>query len=315
MAIAHGPLVWFDGEFVAWEKATVHVATHALHYGSSVFEGIRAYRTPQGTAIFRLQPHAERFVNSCKIARIALPYTADQVSDAIRETVARNGQPACYIRPLAFRDDAAIGLDGRRCGTKMIIFTVEWGAYLGQEAIENGVNAMVSSWRRMAPDTGSSLAKIGGQYVNSQFASMEARDSGFDEAIVLDTTGNLSEGPGENLFLIHEGIIYTPPLVSSILGGITRSAVITIARDLGYEVREQALPRDFLYIADEIFMTGTAAEVTPVRSVDRIVVGAGKRGPITQRIQERFFAIVHGEVPDTHGWLTPVAVRAPATGD
>lgn len=315
MAIANGPYVWFDGEFVAWEKATVHVATHALHYGSSVFEGIRAYETESGTAIFRLQPHAERFVNSCKIARIQLPYTADQLSAAISETVARNGLPSCYIRPLAFRDDAAIGLDGRRCGTKVIIFTVKWGAYLGEEGLANGVNAMVSSWRRMAPSTGSSMAKIGGQYINSQFASMEARDAGFDEAIVLDVSGNVSEGPGENLFIISEGVIYTPPLASSILGGITRNAIITLARDFGYEVREQTLPRDMLYLADEIFLTGTAAEVTPVRSVDRLVIGAGKRGPITKRLQDQFFAVVHGKVPDTHGWLTPVALHAPATGD
>ena len=304
--------IWFNGEFVPWDKATVHVSVHALHYGSSVFEGIRAYATPQGPAIMALEPHVQRLFNSCKIARIEVPYTPQQISDAIVQTVARNGHESCYIRPLVFRGTGQIGLDGRACPSEVIIFTLDFGRYLGAEAIEQGVDVMVSSWRRMAPDTLPALAKVGGQYVGSQLITMEAKDNGFTEGIALDVNGYISEGAGENVFLVFGETLYTPPLASSILGGITRACVFELARDLGYEVREQNLSREMLYIADEMFLTGTAAEISPVRSVDRVPVGAGKRGPVTRRIQEEFFAITSGEKPDRFGWLTPVHAQTTA---
>ncbi|MBL8152568.1 MAG: branched-chain amino acid transaminase [Anaerolineae bacterium] len=307
--------IWKNGEFVAWENATVHVTAHALHYGSSVFEGVRAYATPQGPAVFRLQPHTQRLLNSAKIARVDVPYTAEQINEAILSTVRKNGHDACYIRPLLYRGANKLGVEGRQNPTELVIITMEWGRYLGAEAIEQGVDVQVSSWRRIAPDTYSSLAKIGGQYVNSQFITMEAHDNGFNEGIALDIYGNVSEGAGENIFVILNGVVYTPGIGSSILMGITRDTVITLLSDLGYPVRYESLSRDMLYIADEIFMTGTAAEITPVRSVDRIKVGAGKRGPITQAVQEQFFAITSGQAPDRHNWLTQVHQAQPVSGD
>jgi branched-chain amino acid aminotransferase len=298
--------VWRNGDWVAWEDATVHVSAHALHYGSSVFEGIRAYSTPDGPAVFAMEPHVRRLFNSCKIARIDVPYSREEISAAIVDIVSRNGHQSCYIRPLVFRGSEQIGVDGRKCPVEVVIFTLEWGRYLGAEAIEQGVDVMVSSWRRMAPDTLPALAKIGGQYINSQLITMEAKDNGFTEGIGLDVNGYVSEGAGENIFLIFDGVIYTPPLAMSVLGGVTRQCVVTLARDLGYEVREQMIAREMLYMADEIFFTGTAAEVSPVRSVDRVPVGEGKRGPVTQRIQEEFFALTSGRLPDRFGWLTPV---------
>ncbi len=305
--------IWRNGEMVKWADATVHVTTHALHYGSSVFEGVRAYNTPQGPAVFRLQPHTRRLLNSAKIARIDVPFTEDALNEAILETVRRNGHEACYIRPLVFRGAGVLGVEGRKNPTEVIVFTLEWGRYLGKEAIENGVDVQVSSWRRLAPDTGASMAKIGGQYVNSQLISMEAHDNGFAEGIALDYAGTISEGPGENIFVVMNGVIYTPGIGASILHGITRDSVITLAQEMGYEVRFETIPREMLYVADEIFFTGTAAEVSPVRSVDRIQIGAGKRGPITEALQTEFFAITSGEKPDRHGWLTPV--RQAVAGD
>ncbi len=313
--IDHGPLVWYDGKLVLWDNATVHVAAHVLHYGSSAFEGIRAYETVNGTAIFRLEPHVRRLVNSARIGRMELPWSEAEITQAIVETVGRNGQPGCYIRPLVFRGVGSLSVEGRKNPTHLVIFSFAWGRYLGEEAIEQGVDLMVSSWRRLAPDTAASVTKIGGQYVNSQFAKMEALDNGFSEAIVLDIYGYVSEGSGENVFLVSEGVLFTPPLATSILGGITRDSVVKIARDLGYEVREQNLSRDMLYIADEIFLTGTAAEITPARSIDRIQIGRGSRGPITKAIQERFFAITSGKAPDKWGWLTPVKVQEKVVGD
>ena len=301
-----GAKVWYNGELVPWEDATVHVSAHALHYGSSVFEGIRAYATPQGPAVFRLDEHVERLFNSAKIFRMEVPYTFAEVRQAILDTIKANGHQSCYIRPLIFRGTGALGVEGRGCSVDAIIFTLEWGAYLGPEAIEQGVDVGVSSWRRMAPDTFPAMGKIGGQYVNSQFAKMEAVDNGYVENIVLDVNGYVSEGSGENLFLVSKGVVYTTPLWGSILQGITRQSAIQIAQDLGYEVREQTMSREWLYIADELFFTGTAAEVTPIRSVDRIPVGQGSRGPITAAIQKRFFEITSGEVEDTRGWLTVV---------
>lgn len=300
--------IWMNGKVIPWEQATVHVFTHALHYGSSVFEGIRAYELPGGPAIFRGREHYERLLFSCKVAHIPPPYTVDEFMQATAEVLRANGQRSAYIRPLVFRGYNTLGVDGRGCPVETIVAGVPWGAYLGKEALEQGVDVQVSTWRRMAPGTLNALAKIGGQYVNSQNIVMEARDNGFSEGIALDVYGYVSEGSGENIFVVHQGVIYTPPFSNSILGGITRSSAMTIAGELGYTVREMTIPREMLYMADEIFFTGTAAEITPVRSVDRMPVGAGKRGPVTAAIQAQFFGIVEGELPDKHGWLTPVAL-------
>ncbi|MEW6028137.1 MAG: branched-chain amino acid transaminase [Chloroflexota bacterium] len=306
MAIPKTEWIWHNGKFVKWDDANVHVTTHALHYGSSVFEGIRAYATSKGTAILGLRQHVQRLFDSCRIVRMELPYTQEQVSSAIVETVRRNGLKACYIRPLAYKGIGTISLDARNVPTELVIFAFEFGRYLGVESIEQGVDVMVSSWRRMAPDTHAAMAKSGGNYVNSQFMAMEANDGKFAEGIALDINGYVSEGSGENIFIVRRGVLYTPPVGASILLGVNRDCVMTIARDLGYEVREQTFPREMLYLADEIFFTGTAVEVTPVRSVDRIKVGNGSRGPITKRIQDQFFGIISGEIPDKYEWMTPV---------
>ena len=299
--------IWMNGKIIPCDEAQVHVFTHALHYGSSVFEGIRVYETTKGPAIFRGREHYERFFYSAKVARIPLPHTVDDYMQATIDVVRANQQRSAYIRPLLFRGYNTLGVDGRGCPVEAIVASVPWGAYLGKEGLEQGVDVQVSTWRRMAPDTLNALAKIGGQYVNSQNIVMEARDNGFAEGIALDINGYVSEGSGENIFVILKGKILTPPLANSILGGITRDCATQIAQELGYTVAEAVLPREMLYMADEIFFTGTAAEITPVRSVDRMPVGAGKRGPITEKIQARFFGIVEGELPDTHNWLTPVA--------
>ena len=303
--------IWKNGEFIPWADANVHVTTHALHYGSSVFEGVRAYATPEGPAAFRLGDHTRRLLNSAKIARIDVPFSEAQLNEATLETIRRNGHDACYVRPLIFRGAGPLGVEGRRSPTDVVIFTMEWGRYLGQEAIESGVDVQVSSWRRLAPDTGASLAKIGGQYVNSQLISMEAHDNGFSEGLALDYNGSVSEGAGENVFVILNNVVYTPGNGSSILMGITRDCALTLLQEKGYEVRYQQIPRDMLYIADEMFFTGTAAEITPVRSVDRLPVGAGKRGPITAALQEEFLALTSGAKPDRHGWLTHVRQSQP----
>lgn len=306
--------IWWNGKFVPWDEANVHVTTHALHYGTSVFEGIRAYATPDGPAVFCLGAHVRRMIRSCKVLRMDLPYSAEQMGSAITETVARNGHESCYIRPLAFRGSEVLGLDGRKCPIEVVVFTWEWGRYLGPEAIEQGVDVMVSSWRRMAPDTLPAMAKLGGQYVNSQLISMEAKLNGFSEAIALDANGYVCEGPGENLFAVLDGVIYTPPLWASVLPGVTRNCVLTLARDLGCTVREEMIAREMLYMADELFFTGTAAEITPIRSVDRIPIGEGQRGPVTARIQEAFFGITQGRQPDRFGWLTPVRAASKVAG-
>lgn len=298
--------IWMNGQIIPWDEAKVHVFAHALHYGSSVFEGIRVYETTKGPAIFRGREHYERLLYSAKVARIPSSYTIDDYMQATKDVVRANKQRSAYVRPLLFRGYNTLGVDGRSCPVEAVVASVPWGAYLGKEALEQGVDVQVSSWRRMAPDTLNALAKIGGQYVNSQNIVMEARDNGFAEGIALDIHGYVSEGSGENIFVVVKGKIYTPPLSNSILGGITRDCAIKIAAELGYTVVEATIPREMLYMADEIFFTGTAAEITPVRSVDRIPVGDGKRGPITERIQARFFGIVEGELPDTYNWLTPV---------
>lgn len=298
--------IWMNGKIIPWEQATVHVFAHALHYGSSVFEGIRVYETASGPAIFRGREHFERLLFSCKVARIPSPLDVDGWMQVTADVLRANKQTNAYVRPLVFRGYEALGVDGRGCPVDAILATVPWGAYLGAEALEKGVDVQVSSWRRMAPDTMNALAKIGGQYVNSQSIVMEAKDNGFNEGIALDINGYVSEGSGENIFIVYKGELYTPPLANSILGGITRSAALTIAQDLGYTVKEMTLPREMLYIADEIFFTGTAAEITPIRSVDRMPVGSGSRGPITKAIQDVFFGIIRGDQPDKWNWLTPV---------
>ncbi len=296
--------IWFNGKFVPWDKAQVHVFAHALHYGSSVFEGMRCYKTLKGPAVLCLLEHIERLYNSCKIYRMKIPYSKDELQEAALETIRVNGLQECYIRPIVFRGFDSFNLNPRSCPVEVAIGVIEWGTLLGAESIEKGVDVQVSSWRRMAPGTFPALAKIGGQYVNSQLVAMEASDHGYSEGIALDIQGYVSEGSGENIFVVKDKTIYTPPLASSILAGITRQIVITLAQDLSYAVKEYIVPREFLYIADEVFFTGTAAEVTPVRSIDRILIGEGKRGPMTERIQSEFFGITSGKLADRHGWLT-----------
>ena len=306
MAIPKSEWIWHNGRFVKWDDANVHITTHALHYGSSVFEGIRSYSTRSGPAILGLKPHVQRLFDSCKVVRMELPYSHEEISSAIVETVRRNGLQGCYIRPLAYKGTGTITLDARSATTEVAIIAFEFGRLLGAEGIEQGVDVMVSSWRRMAPDTHAGMTKAGGNYVNSGFVTMEANDLGYMEGITLDVNGHVSEGSGENVFVVYRGAIYTPPVGASILLGVNRGFVITLAREMGYEIREETFPREMLYVAEEIFFTGTAVEVTPIRSVDRIKIGDGARGPITKKIQDQFFGIISGEVPDKYGWMTPV---------
>ena len=307
MAIPKSESIWFNGKFVPWDQAKIHVLSHVLHYGTSVFEGIRAYQTPSGPAVLGLKSHVKRLFNSCKIINmIPMPFTEKEISQAIVDTVARNKHNACYIRPLVFRGYEVLGVDPRNCPIEVIIATWEWGTYLGADAIEKGVDVAVSSWRRMAPDTHPAMAKTGGNYINSQMVVMEAKRHGYVEGIVLDVQGYVSEGSGENIFIVMDGKIHTPPVGNSILTGITRGFAMTLAEEKGYPVIEQQIPREMLYIADELFFTGTAAEITPIKSVDGVTIGSGSRGPITAEIQSEFFALITGEAPDRHGWLTPV---------
>lgn len=303
MPIQKMDYIWFNGELVEWDKATVHVLSHAIHYGTSFFEGIRCYEMPQGPAIFRLTPHMQRLIDSAKIYRTTIPYTLDQLVAAVKETVRANRLRSGYIRPVVFRGYGEIGVNPLNNPVEVAIATIEWGKYLGAEAMEQGVDVCISSWNRFAPNTMPALAKAGGNYMNSQLIKMEAIANGYAEGIALDAGGHISEGSGENLFLVRNGVVYTPPLTSSILSGITRDTVMTLLREMGVEVREQVLPREMLYLADELFFTGTAAEITPIRSVDRIPIGTGRRGPITAAVQEVFFGIVQGERPDRYGWL------------
>jgi branched-chain amino acid aminotransferase len=307
MSIEKSEWIWMSGRWVKWDQATVHVTAHALHYGSSAFEGIRAYEGEEGPGIFRLDRHLERLLDSCKLLRFDMgSWDLDTLTQVTLELVARNKHKSCYIRPIAFRGAENMGVYPMTCPVELAIFSFPWGRYLGPEAIEQGVDVHVSSWRRYAPATSAPLGKIGGQYVTNQFVAVEARQLGFAEGIMLDSFGYVSEGGGENLFLVRRGEITTTPLSSSILEGVTRDSVIQIAKDLGYTVRFENVTREMLYLCDELFMTGTAAEITPVRSVDRIQVGSGKRGPVTKRMQGEFFGIVEGTLPDRHGWLTRV---------
>ena len=307
MAINRADWIFHGGRWVRWDEATIHVTSHALHYGSSAFEGIRTYKTARGPAVFRLDAHVRRLFDTCKLLSMDLgELTRERIEGLCVEAVSRNRFESCYIRPIVFRGEGGLGLYPLDFPVELSIFAVEWGRYLGAEGIEKGVDAMVSSWRRFNASTSMPLGKIGGQYTTSQLVSIEARAGGFAEGIMLDAEGNASEGAGENLFLVKDGVLMTPPIASSILGGITRDTVLTIARDLGIPLETCTISRDMLYLADELFMCGTAAEITPVRSVDRIPIGTGSRGALTRAIQDRFFGIVSGALDDRHGWLTPV---------
>jgi branched-chain amino acid aminotransferase len=295
--------IWMNGSLVNWADATIHVASHVIHYGSAVFEGARCYDTPKGSACFRLDAHTVRLFNSAKIYRMPIPFDMAAVNAAIVDTIRANGFTSCYIRPIVYRGYGEPGVSPLKSPVDVAILCWEWGAYLGPEALEKGVDVRVSSWTRSAPNTLPTLAKSSANYASSQLIKMEAMADGYAEGIALDHEGLVSEGSGQNIFMVRGGVLSTPPLCASVLPGITRDSIMTIARELGYEVREENIQREALYVADELFFCGTAAEVTPIRSVDRQLVGPGRCGPITRAIQRRFFEIVNGEAPDSHGWL------------
>jgi branched-chain amino acid aminotransferase len=298
--------IWMNGKLVNWDDARIHVLSHVVHYGSSLFEGARCYKTKKGPAIFRLQAHTDRLFNSCKIYRMDIPYTKEEINKAIIDLIKLNNLDECYIRPVVYRGYEQLGVDPAGCPVEVCIAVWRWGAYLGPEAIENGVPVCVSSWNRMAPNTMPDMAKSGANYMNAQLIKLEAKEHGYIEGIALDVFGFVSEGSGENVFIVRDGTLITPPFSSSILPGITRNTVILLALDMGIKVIEQTIPREALYIADEVFFTGSAAEVTPINSIDKVKVGNGKRGPITKKLQEAFFRIVSGEAEDKHNWLTYV---------
>ncbi|MCO5352426.1 MAG: branched-chain amino acid transaminase [Bryobacteraceae bacterium] len=298
--------IWHNGRFIPWNDATIHVLSHVVSYGSSVFEGVRCYETAKGPAVFRLREHTRRLLDSSKIYRIPVDYTLDQLVSAQIELIQLNKLRSCYIRPIILRGYGGVGVLPVNNPTEIYLACWEWGKYLGPEALAEGVDVCISSWTRIAPNTLPALAKAGANYMNSQLIRMEAHHNGYAEGIALDANGCISEGSGENLFVVRDGKIITPPLGSSVLPGITRDTVVTLARELGLEIVESVIPRELLYIADEVFFTGTAAEVTPIRSVDKIQIGAGRRGPITEKLQTAFFDLVEGKAEDKHGWLTPV---------
>ena len=298
--------IWMNGKLVEWKDATIHVASHVIHYGSGVFEGARCYATPRGSACFRLDAHMRRLQHSMKIYRMEYPLDLSGWIDAVTTTIRTNQMKACYIRPIVYRGYETLGVNPFTCPVDAAIILWEWGTYLGQEALELGVDVKVATWSRMAPNTLPAMAKSSANYANSGLIKMEAITDGYAEGIALDVYGNVSEGSGQNLFIVRDGELYTPALGSSILGGITRDSIITLAREHGLKVTETTIPREALYLADEVFFVGTAAEVTPIRSIDKIEVGGGRRGPITERLQRAFFDVINGEVPDRHGWLTYV---------
>ena len=302
--------IWRNGELIPWDEARIHVLSHVVHYGSSCFEGIRCYNTPQGSVVFRLKDHIRRLVESSKIYRMNIPYDEASLTRAVFDTIRANRMEACYVRPIVLRGYGTLSVNPIGVPVETYIAVWEWGSYLGADALENGVDICVSSWARMAPNTFPAIAKAGGHYMNSQLIKMEAVHNGFAEGVALDAMGYVSEGSGENLFLVRGGVIHTPSLAHSVLSGITRDSVMRIAADMGLTVREEAIPREWLYIADELFFAGTAAEITPIRSVDHISVGEGTRGPITEKIQAAFFDIIQGNRQDPDNWLYPV-VRSP----
>ena len=303
-----GNYIWHNGQIVDWEDAKVHVLSHALHYGSSVFEGIRLYKTPNGPKIFRLQDHIARLYNSAKIYRMEIPYSHDDITKACKDIITQNElNNGAYIRPIAFRGYGEIGLAPKDDHpVDVSIAAWEWGTYLGEDALKNGVEVCVSSWQRVAPNTIPTMAKAGGNYLSSTLISTEAKRLGFDEGIALSSSGKVSEGAGENLFIVKDGVIYTPPASSGILTGITRDTVVKISKDAGLDLKEEEINRESLYLADEMFFTGTAAEITPIKSVDRIIIGQGKRGPITQKLQDEFFGLFSGSTDDKYSWLDSI---------
>jgi branched-chain amino acid aminotransferase len=307
MAIQKTEKVWHNGKFIAWDDATIHVMSHVVHYGSSVFEGVRCYAPPSGPAIFRAKEHLQRLIDSARIYRIDVPFTGDEILSGMLELVKRNGVWPCYIRPVVLRGYGEAGVNPFNSPTEVFICNYSWGKYLGADATE-GVDVCISSWNRIAPNTLPAMAKAGANYMNSQLIKMEAIVNGYAEGIALDVNGFVSEGSGENLFVVRHGVLQTATLGNSVLPGITRDSVFEIARDLGIKVVEQQIPRESLYIADEVFFSGTAAEITPIRSVDKIRVGNGKIGPITKAVQQEFYGIIRGEKDDRHQWLTPVPV-------
>lgn len=295
--------IWMDGRLVDWDDAQVHVLTHTLHYGLGVFEGIRCYATPEGPAVFRLQDHVRRLLDSCRIARLDLKYSQADIEQAILATIAANGRDACYIRPLVFLGYGKMGINSRGVPVRICIATWGWGAYLGEDGLEKGIRACVSSFTRHHPNVSMTKAKICGNYANSQLAKLEALENGYDEALLLDPQGYVAEGSGENVFIVRNGVLKTPTL-AHVLAGITRDSVIELARDMGLTVAEEQITRDEFYVADEAFFTGTAAEVTPIREIDRRVIGAGRRGALTQRLQEAFYQATEGKLPQFRNWLT-----------
>ncbi len=305
--------IWHNGRFIPWADATIHVLSHVVSYGSSVFEGIRCYSTPAGPAVFRLREHIRRMVDSAKIYRMEhLGYSAEQLADAMLELVRVNRMEACYLRPIVIRGYGDIGVNPMNNPIDVYIACWSWGKYLGEEALAEGVDVCISSWNRFAPNTLPALAKAGANYMNSQLIKMEAIANGYTEGIALDTAGYVSEGSGENIFVVRDGKIHTPPLGASVLPGITRDSVLALARDLGIPTVETIIPREMLYIADEVFFSGTAAEITPIRSVDKITIGSGRRGPIAEKLQKEFFGVISGVKEDRYGWLTPVHVAVAA---
>ncbi len=301
--------IWFNGKLIPYDEANIHVLSHVIHYGTSVFEGIRCYQTERGSGVFRLPEHIRRLIDSAKIYRMAPPYDVDALQAATLQTITNSGLAACYIRPVVFRGTGSLGVNPLKNVIETFIAVWEWGAYLGPEALEEGVDVKVASWSRMAPNTFPAMAKAGGNYLNAGLVKMDAVLNGYEEGIMLSVDGYVAEGSGENLFLVRDGVLYTAPTSLSILPGITRDSIIQIARDRGYTVEEKQIPREALYIADELFFTGTAAEVTPIRSVDKYKIGTGRRGPITHELQEAFFDIVQ-RGNDPYGWLTPVPAPA-----
>jgi branched-chain amino acid aminotransferase len=305
--------IWHNGRFINWEDATIHVLSHVVSYGSSVFEGIRCYATPSGPAIFRLREHVRRMIDSAKIYRMeSLGFTASELAEAMLELVRVNRMDSCYIRPIAIRAYGDMGVNPLNNPIDVYMACWSWGKYLGEEALAEGVDVCVSSWNRIAPNTLPVLAKAGANYMNSQLIKMEAIANGYSEGIALDAAGYVSEGSGENIFLVRDGTIHTPPLSASVLPGITRDTVLALARDQDIPLVEITIPREMLYIADEVFFSGTAAEITPIRSIDRISIGRGRRGPVAEKLQKEFFGVINGTRPDRHGWLSPVHVPQPA---
>jgi len=303
MALKEEKYIWMNGDLVEWKNAKIHILSHVIHYGASFFEGIRCYKTPRGSAVFRLDDHLKRLINSAKIYRTESPYSIDELRKATIDLIRSNKMPSCYIRPLIYRGYGEVGVYPMNNPVDAAIAVWDWGSYLGADAMEKGIAVCVSSWTRPSPNSVPTVAKVGGNYINSQLIKMEAVANGFAEGIALDASGFVSEGSGENLFMVSHGVIYTPPMSSSILGGITRNSIFTLAAHLGLQVKEDSIPRELLYLADELFFTGTAAEISPITSVDRIAIGDGTVGPITKQLQREFFKVTRdGE--DPYGWLT-----------